>query len=182
MNDKDRVTNISTALMALMELATACHTPINIHFAEHRIYVCVGFGTPHRKEMAFYPQDTYRDHSKTDAIYKWIDVAVEKIYAIKKDIPISDEVMTEARRRVFEEMKGARRFPDPWPNTTEDTHPFLAKNLILPASELRDGFLSGISADPNTEVIDAINGLEKAIDPAKRINETTDTSWPNVKG
>lgn len=67
--------------------------------------------------------------------------------------------MEEARRRVFEEMREARRFPDPWPNMTNNTHPFLNKDLVLPADELRAGFTSGISADPNIAIVDAINGI-----------------------
>lgn len=81
---KDQVTNISTALMAINELSSCYDIPINIHFdAKGRIYVHVGFGTLYRKEMSFYPQDTYRAHSKTDDIYKWIEEAIETL-AVKK--------------------------------------------------------------------------------------------------
>lgn len=73
MLDKDQVTNISTALMAIKDLSASLNVPINIHFSGQHIYVNVGFGTPIRKEMSFYPQDTYRLHSKTDDIYKWIE-------------------------------------------------------------------------------------------------------------
>lgn len=83
MLDKDQVTNISTALMAIKDLATSCKIPINIHFADEHIYVHVGFGTPYRKEMSFYPQDTYRLHSETDDIYKWIEETAENINAYK---------------------------------------------------------------------------------------------------
>ena len=43
----------------------------------------------------------------------------------------------------------------------EDITSFLTKNLVIPADEIRAGFLSGISADPNTAVVDAINGVIK---------------------
>lgn len=56
----------------------------------------------------------------------------------------------------------------------DDANPLLTKNFVLPAGIiLREGFIEGRLADPNTSVVDAINGLEKAINPAKRINETT---------
>lgn len=86
---KDQVSNISTALMAINELSSCYDIPINIHFdAKGRIYVHVGFGTLYRKEMSFYPQDTYRSHSKTDDIYKWIEGVAEDL-AVKKANPVS---------------------------------------------------------------------------------------------
>lgn len=84
---KDQITNISTALMAINELSSYHNIPINIHFnAKGSIYIHVGFGTPYRKEMSFYPQDTYRVHSKTDAIYKWVEDTIETL-AVKKSNP-----------------------------------------------------------------------------------------------
>lgn len=41
----------------------------------------------------------------------------------------------------------------------EDIPSLLTKNLVIPADELRAGLLSGISADPNAAVVDAINGI-----------------------
>lgn len=65
--------------MAIKDLATSCQVPINIQFSDHWIYVNVGFGTPNRTEMGFYPQDTYRLHAETDDIYKWIETTAESI-------------------------------------------------------------------------------------------------------
>lgn len=87
------------------------------------------------------------------------EIIVGELEEDPKDILISDEIMAEARRRILEEFENARLFPAPWPYTTEGTHPFLTKDLVLPANELRDGLLGGISADPNTAVVDAINGI-----------------------
>lgn len=85
----DQVTNISTALMSINELSSCCDIPINIHFdAKGRIYVHVGFGTLYRREASFYPQDTYRSHSETDDIYKWIEGITETL-AVKKTNPVS---------------------------------------------------------------------------------------------
>lgn len=100
MMGKDQVTNISTALMAINELSSYYDIPINIHFdAEGRIYVHVGFGTFYRKEMSFYPQDTYRVHSKTDDIYKWIEETAEIIAAKKMNTGIASP------SRLLKEMK-----------------------------------------------------------------------------
>ena len=92
---KDRVTNISTALMAINELASYYDIPINIHFnAKGSIYIHVGFGTPYRKEMSFYPQDTYRIHSETDDIYKWVEDTIETL-AVRKVNPAKSPVIDD---------------------------------------------------------------------------------------
>lgn len=87
MMGEDQVTNISTALMAINELSSCYDIPINIYFdAKGRLYACIGFGTLYRKELSFYPQDTYRAHSITDDIYKWIKKTIQDL-AVKKANP-----------------------------------------------------------------------------------------------
>lgn len=50
MYSKDLVSNASTGLMAIKDIATHKEVPINIHFADHRIHVIVGFGTSRQKK------------------------------------------------------------------------------------------------------------------------------------
>lgn len=77
MYSKDRVSNTTTALMAIRDLATFHEIPINIHFEDHYIHVIVGFGTPEQKRMSYYLQDMYREHSLNDRIYNEIEAAIE---------------------------------------------------------------------------------------------------------
>lgn len=78
-----------------------------------------------------------------------------------------EDILHEQRKKAFEYGVDI--------DELDDANPLLTKNFVLPAGIiLREGFIEGRLADPNTSVVDAINGLEKAINPAKRINETTD--------
>lgn len=96
---------------------------------------------------------------------------IEEMTHVLISSSVSAQLMGITQEDIFhEQMKKAFEYGVDI-DALNGTHPFLSKDLVLPASELRDGLLSGISVGPNTEVI---NGLEKAIDPAKRINETTD--------
>ena len=77
--DKDSVTNATTGLMALRDVATYNDVPINIHVADHYIHVVVGFGTPYQKGMSWYLQDMYRYQAERDLIYKWIWDTVDEL-------------------------------------------------------------------------------------------------------
>lgn len=79
MHSKDRVTNASTGLMAIKDLATYNNVPINIHFDSHWIHIIVGFGTPYQKKMSYYPQDCYKSFGKNDMIYNDIEKVIEKM-------------------------------------------------------------------------------------------------------
>lgn len=79
MNFNDRVTNASTALMAVRDLATYYDIPINIHFADHYIHVIVGFGTPYQTRRSWYSQDLYQRFSNTDEIYLEIKHDIERL-------------------------------------------------------------------------------------------------------
>ena len=79
MYSKDLVSNASTGLMAIKDIATYKEIPINIHFADHWIHVIVGFGTSRQKKMSFYTQDCYRGFAQSDKIYNWIEKAVDEL-------------------------------------------------------------------------------------------------------
>lgn len=75
----EQVTNITTALMAIRDVATYTEIPINVQFDSHVITVIVNFGKWNVKMEHFYLQDMYRYHQSSDMIYKWIKEAVEEI-------------------------------------------------------------------------------------------------------
>ncbi len=74
-----QVTNVTTALMAIRDVATCTEIPINVQFDSHVITVIVNFGKWDVKMEHFYLQDMYRYHQSSDMIYKWIKEAVEEI-------------------------------------------------------------------------------------------------------
>lgn len=77
------IKNITTGLMALRDIATLEHVPINAHVADGWIHVIVGFGTPWTKKQSFYLQDLYRYENKIDQIYTWIEEAIAEIRAMR---------------------------------------------------------------------------------------------------
>ena len=85
MYNQDLVTNASTGLMAIKDLATYNDIPINIHFDDHWIHIIVEFGTPYQKKMSVYPQDCYKSFGKNDLIYNDIEKVIEEIKE-KKDV------------------------------------------------------------------------------------------------
>lgn len=74
-----QVTNVTTALMAIRDVATCTEIPINVQFDSHVITVIVNFGKWDVKMEHFYLQDMYRYRQSSDMIYKWIKEAVEEI-------------------------------------------------------------------------------------------------------
>lgn len=83
--DKNEVTNISTALMYIRDIARIEKVPININFDTEGlwIYITVGFGTPYQKHQNFYLQDMYEYCSKRDQIYDWVIEAIKEIHKMK---------------------------------------------------------------------------------------------------
>lgn len=83
--DKNEVTNISTVLMYIRDIAMLEKVPINIYFDTEGlwIYITVGFGTPYQKHQSFYLQDTYRSLSLKDLVYEWIKEAIKEIHEMK---------------------------------------------------------------------------------------------------
>lgn len=70
---KDVVTNTSTGLMAIRDLATYYNVPIDIHFANHRININIGSRkTEHREHVSFYCQDMYKQFGESDGIYHYL--------------------------------------------------------------------------------------------------------------
>ena len=77
---KDVVTNTSTGLMAIRDLATYYDVPIDIHFANHMIDINIGSTkTALQEHESFYCQDMYRQFGESDDIYHWIANAVERV-------------------------------------------------------------------------------------------------------
>ena len=79
MYSKDLVTNTSTGLMAIKDLATFNDVPINIHFDKHWIHIIVGFGTPYQRQKSYYTQDSYKIFGETDSIYNQIEEMVNEV-------------------------------------------------------------------------------------------------------
>lgn len=76
---KDVVTNTSTGLMAIRDLATYYNVPIDIHFANHLINISIGSRkTEHREHVSFYCQDMYKQFGESDDIYHWIADAIKR--------------------------------------------------------------------------------------------------------
>lgn len=76
---KDVVTNTSTGLMAIRDLATYYDVLIDIHFANHRINISIGSKkTAYREHESFYRQDMYKQFGESDDIYHWIADAIKR--------------------------------------------------------------------------------------------------------
>lgn len=71
---KDVVTNTSTGLMAIKDLATYYGIPIDIHFTDHRIEIHIG-----SERISIYCQDMYKQFGESDNIYHWIANAIERV-------------------------------------------------------------------------------------------------------
>lgn len=76
------ITNITTALMGLREIASINKVPINIQIDEDYIHVSVGFGTPYIKYRSYYLQDVFRYFKTKDKIYEFIESAAKEIYEL----------------------------------------------------------------------------------------------------
>lgn len=76
------ITNITTALMRLREIASINKVPINIQIDEDYIHVNVGFGAPYVKSRSYYLQDIFRYFQKKDTIYEFIESAAKEIYEL----------------------------------------------------------------------------------------------------
>lgn len=84
---------------------------------------------------------------------------IEEMTHVLISSSVSAQLMGITQEDIFhEQMKKAFEYGVDI-DTLNETHPFLSKDLVLPASELRDGLLSGISGDPTIAVVDAINGI-----------------------
>lgn len=77
---KDVVTNTSTGLMAIRDLAKYYNVLVDIHFSGHRIDITVrSKKEPLRLCRSFYYRDEYRQFEESDDIYHWIADAVERV-------------------------------------------------------------------------------------------------------
>lgn len=80
---KDIVTNTSTGLMAIRDLATYYDVPIDIHFANHWIDINIGSKkTAFQEHKSFYCQDLYERFGELDDIYHWIADAVKRVKGV----------------------------------------------------------------------------------------------------
>lgn len=104
---KDLVTNLSTALMAVKDMATYNDIPIEMHFENHYIHIFVGYGTPYQKYVRFYPQDCYRAFANTDDIRKWIENAIEEIQKEKSKymVEIGEKIHEGVEKALEKEKK-----------------------------------------------------------------------------
>lgn len=113
MMGKDRVTNISTALMTVKDMATYDDIPIEMLFENHYIHIYVGYRTPYQKYALFYTQNLYRVYSETDGIRKWIESAIEEIQKEKSEHGFTSKGTVNIREKLDNDFKE-------WTSTIEE--------------------------------------------------------------
>lgn len=80
MSNADVVTNTSTGLMAIQNLARYYNVLIDIHLSDRRINITVrSKDVPLRLCGSFYYQDAYKEFEESDDIYRWIADAAERM-------------------------------------------------------------------------------------------------------
>nr|DAI86269.1 MAG TPA: hypothetical protein [Caudoviricetes sp.] len=80
MSNADVVTNTSTGLMAIQDLAKYYNVLIDIHFSDNKISITIrSKDGPLRLCGSFYCQDAYKGFETSDDIYHWIVDAVERV-------------------------------------------------------------------------------------------------------
>lgn len=118
--NKDLVTNLSTALMAVKDMATYNDIPIEMHFENHYIHIFVGYGTPYQKYVRYYPQDCYRMYSQTDDMRKWIEDALEEIQKEKSELKTQSKEMVEIGETIRKGLEeGMKKAIDPAERATD---------------------------------------------------------------
>lgn len=83
---KDMITNATTGLMALRDLATIYKIPINIQLDDHYITVIVNYGKCDSQMQQFYLQDMYRYEQDIDHVYKWVTDTIQEIVDARDEI------------------------------------------------------------------------------------------------
>lgn len=84
-NPEAIVTNSTTALMCIRDLAMMYHVPISIHFDnDHYMRVFINPGSREEKKALFYLQDLYQEHTRVDKIWEWMEEQCKQISELKK--------------------------------------------------------------------------------------------------